>query len=30
MQGKILDYNSEFKSRLIRGEDGNKYRLVSE
>lgn len=27
MQGKILDYNSEFKSGLIRGEDGNKYRF---
>lgn len=27
MQGKILDYNNEFKSGLIRGEDGNKYRF---
>lgn len=27
MQGKILDYNTEFKSGLIRGEDGNKYRF---
>lgn len=25
MQGKVLDYNSELKSGLIRGEDGNKY-----
>lgn len=27
MQGKILGYNNEFKSGLIRGEDGNKYRF---
>lgn len=27
MQGKILDYNNEFKSGLIRGDDGNKYRF---
>ncbi len=27
MQGKILDYNNEFKSGLIRGNDGNKYRF---
>lgn len=27
MQGKILDYSNEFKSGLIRGEDGNKYRF---
>lgn len=27
MQGKILDYNNELKSGLIRGEDGNKYRF---
>jgi len=27
MQGKILDYNNEFKSGLIRGEDDNKYRF---
>jgi hypothetical protein len=27
MQGKILDYNTEFKSGLIRGEDSSKYRF---
>lgn len=27
MQGKILDYNNELKSGLIRGENGNKYRF---
>lgn len=27
MQGKILDYNNELKSGLIRGNDGNKYRF---
>jgi len=27
MNGKILDYNSELKSGLIRGNDGNKYRF---
>lgn len=27
MQGKILDYNNEFKSGLIRGDDGKKYRF---
>lgn len=27
MIGKILDYNTEFKSGLIRGENGNKYRF---
>ncbi|MBD3843999.1 MAG: hypothetical protein IE909_19410, partial [Campylobacterales bacterium] len=27
MQGKILDYNKEFKSGLIRGNDGNRYRF---
>jgi len=27
MQGKILDYNKEFKSGLIRGDDGNRYRF---
>lgn len=25
MQGKILDYNNELKSGLIRGDDGSKY-----
>lgn len=27
MQGKILDYNNDMKSGLIRGNDGNKYRF---
>lgn len=27
MNGKILEYNNEYKSGLIRGEDGNKYRF---
>jgi hypothetical protein len=27
MQGKVLDYNNEFKSGLIRGNDDNKYRF---